>query len=215
MVAMGQARGRISGSNASTGPAARSRTTTAPTMCATCNLTNVHYLSGAVGVEGAEPGDLLVVDLWMSASFQESQWGFTGIFAEAKRRWLPDRVITPKRGRPSGIFSGIYTTLAPYSAMSSSPALLIPASWAACLRASCCDTWNKRERSFSLPTPDRVPPLWHFPLPTPPIIGRLKGAARDKAARGRRAHGPAAGTRRQLRHQEPHRAARRSTSRST
>lgn len=27
------------------------------------NLTKVHYLSGPIGVDGAEPGDLLVVDI--------------------------------------------------------------------------------------------------------------------------------------------------------
>src|ERR1700756_2054174 len=45
------------------------------------DLTKVHYLSGPFGVEGAEPGDLLVVDLLDLGYLPASPWGFTGIFA--------------------------------------------------------------------------------------------------------------------------------------
>ncbi|MFT7222750.1 MAG: formamidase [Cellvibrionaceae bacterium] len=37
------------------------------------DLTQVHFLSGPVGVEGAEPGDLLVVDILDIGAFPESQ----------------------------------------------------------------------------------------------------------------------------------------------
>src|SRR6187431_3312982 len=46
------------------------------------NLTKVHYLSGPVGVEGAEPGDLLVVDLLDVGALPESLWGFNGFFSK-------------------------------------------------------------------------------------------------------------------------------------
>ena len=42
----------------------------------------VHFLSGPIGVEGAEPGDLLVVDILDIGAFPQSQWGFTGIFSK-------------------------------------------------------------------------------------------------------------------------------------
>ena len=35
------------------------------------DLTQVHFLSGPVGVEGAEPGDLLVVDILDIGTFDE------------------------------------------------------------------------------------------------------------------------------------------------
>lgn len=41
------------------------------------DLTRVHYLSGPIGVEGAEPGDLLVVDIMDIGTLQEAEWGFT------------------------------------------------------------------------------------------------------------------------------------------
>jgi formamidase len=46
------------------------------------DLTKVHYLSGPIGVEGAEPGDLLVVDILDIGVLPESAWGSTGIFAK-------------------------------------------------------------------------------------------------------------------------------------
>ncbi|MFQ5467263.1 MAG: acetamidase/formamidase family protein, partial [Kiloniellaceae bacterium] len=45
------------------------------------DLSKVHYLSGPFAVEGAEPGDLLVVDINDIGWLEDSQWGFTGIFA--------------------------------------------------------------------------------------------------------------------------------------
>ncbi len=45
------------------------------------DLTTVHYLSGPVGVKGAEPGDLLVVDL-LDIGAKESLWGFNGFFSK-------------------------------------------------------------------------------------------------------------------------------------
>jgi len=44
-------------------------------------LEQVHYLSGPINVEGAEPGDLLVVDLLDINMHPQMNWGFTGIFA--------------------------------------------------------------------------------------------------------------------------------------
>ena len=46
------------------------------------DLTTVHYLSGPVGVQGAEPGDLLVVDLLDIGARDDSQWGFNGFFSK-------------------------------------------------------------------------------------------------------------------------------------
>ncbi len=40
------------------------------------DLSIVHFLSGPIGVKGAEPGDLLVVDLLDVGPLKESLWGF-------------------------------------------------------------------------------------------------------------------------------------------
>src|SRR3984957_16047397 len=46
------------------------------------DLTIVHFLSGPIGVTGAEPGDLLVVDLLDVGALPESLWGFNGFFSK-------------------------------------------------------------------------------------------------------------------------------------
>ncbi|KAJ9150943.1 hypothetical protein NKR19_g5113 [Coniochaeta hoffmannii] len=44
------------------------------------DLTKVHYLSGPFEVEGAKPGDLLLVEIMDVQPFESQPWGFTGIF---------------------------------------------------------------------------------------------------------------------------------------
>ena len=46
------------------------------------DLSIVHFLSGPIGVKGAEPGDLLVVDLLDIGPLKESLWGFNGFFSK-------------------------------------------------------------------------------------------------------------------------------------
>ena len=41
------------------------------------DLTKVHNLSGPVAVEGAEPGDCLVVDILDVTPFEKMPWGYT------------------------------------------------------------------------------------------------------------------------------------------
>jgi len=45
-------------------------------------LEQVHYLSGPIGVKGAEPGDLLVVEILDIGAKQDSLWGFNGFFSK-------------------------------------------------------------------------------------------------------------------------------------
>ena len=46
------------------------------------DLTTVHFLSGPIEVEAAEPGDMLVVDLLDVGPVKESLWGFNGFFSK-------------------------------------------------------------------------------------------------------------------------------------
>lgn len=41
------------------------------------DLTKVHNLSGPIAVEGAEPGDCLVVDILDVTPFEKMPWGYT------------------------------------------------------------------------------------------------------------------------------------------
>jgi formamidase len=44
------------------------------------DLSKVHYLSGPFEIEGAKPGDVLLVEIMDVQPFQDRPWGFTGIF---------------------------------------------------------------------------------------------------------------------------------------
>ncbi len=63
-------------------------TTTPPTTSSTPRWTTVHVLSGPIAVEGAKPGDLLIVDILDVGPIPQEDsgplagqgWGYTGIF---------------------------------------------------------------------------------------------------------------------------------------
>ena len=46
------------------------------------DLSRVHYLSGPIDVEDAQPGDLMVVQICDIAALPGEEWGFTGVFAK-------------------------------------------------------------------------------------------------------------------------------------
>ena len=73
------------------------------------DLTRVHYLSGPFGFEGAEPGDLLVVDILDIGAMDDSRWGFNGLFAkENGGGFLTEHY--PNATKSIWDFEGIYTT---------------------------------------------------------------------------------------------------------
>src|SRR5260370_30724603 len=55
------------------------------------DLSIVHFLSGPIGVKGAEPGDLLVVDLLDVGPLKESLWGFHAFFSTPNGGGFPTR----------------------------------------------------------------------------------------------------------------------------
>lgn len=144
------------------------------------DLTQVHYLSGPIGVNGAEPGDLLVVDILDVGVLDDYQWGFTGIFAKSngggfldnhypdarKACWDFHGVKTSSRHIPGVEFAGIMH-----------PGLI------GCLPSKeLLDTWNKRESALFATNPNRVPPLCALPNPQSAHLGRLTGEAKANAA---------------------------------
>jgi hypothetical protein len=73
------------------------------------DLSTVHYLSGPVGVKGAEPGDLLVVDLLDIGAKQDSLWGFNGFFSKQNGGgFLTDHF--PEAQKSIWDFKGMFTS---------------------------------------------------------------------------------------------------------
>lgn len=144
------------------------------------DLTTVHFLSGPVGVEGCEPGDLLVVDLLDVGAKPDSLWGFNGFFSKKngggfltehfpyaqKSIWDIKGMFTESRHVPGVKYAGLIH-----------PGLI------GCLPdKKMLDTWNAREIDFINTQPDRVPPLGCPPSAPTAHMGRLKGNAAEKAA---------------------------------
>jgi formamidase len=142
-------------------------------------LTQVHYLSGPIGVKGAEPGDLLVVDLLDVGALPESNWGFTGIFAkENGGGFLVDHY--PEARKACWNFSGLYTSSRHIPGVEfagiTHPGLI------GCLPSrQLLDVWNKREAALFATNPDRVPPLCALPNPENAHMGSMKASEAKEA----------------------------------
>lgn len=145
-----------------------------------CNLLPCHHLSGAVAIEGAEPGDLLVVDILDIGPFQGREWGYTGIFpTDNGASFLTD--LFPEPRKAVWDFHGIYATSRHVPnvrfAGITHPGIL------GCIPShELLKKWNDRERALIATNPNRVPPLALPPDPSGVILGSLKGEALKKAA---------------------------------
>lgn len=144
------------------------------------DLTQVHFLSGPIAVEGAEPGDLLEVDILDIGAFDEMQWGFNGFFAKKngggfltdefpqaqKSIWDFNGMFTKSRHVPGVEFAGILH-----------PGLI------GCLPSrDMLDKWNSREKELFDTNPEREPALACLPFAGTAHMGRMKGDDRDTAA---------------------------------
>ena len=144
------------------------------------DLTHAHMLSGPIYVEGAEPGDLLVVDILDLGPVPQEVgdvpgqgWGYTGIFAKANGGgFLTDRFPDAykaiwdfagqkcaSRHIPGVEFTGI--THPGLFGTAPSPELLA--------------RWNTRERALIDTDPERVPALALPPLEENALGGTATG----------------------------------------
>jgi formamidase len=148
------------------------------------DLSVVHVLSGPIHVNGAEPGDILVVDLLDIGALQGDEWGFTGIFARengggfltdhfpnaAKAIWDIQGIYTSSRHIPGVRFAGI-----------THPGLIGCAPSHELLAK-----WNQREAELVATGgpawKPAIPALAELPNPKNAILGSLKGAEFDRVA---------------------------------
>jgi formamidase len=152
------------------------------------DISMVHPLSGPVAVEGAAPGDLLIVDILELGPVPQEigpvagqGWGYTGIFAKVngggfltdhfpdayKAVWDFHGQIATSRHLPGVRFTGI--THPGIIGVAPSHDLL--------------NQWNTREAELIATDPDRVPPLALPPEPHNAILGSMDDAAAAEAAK--------------------------------
>jgi formamidase len=148
------------------------------------DLTQVHFLSGPIGVDGAEPGDLLVVDFLDVGAFPYSLWGFNGFFSKQngggfltdhfpeaqKSIWDIEGMFTKSRHVPGVRFAGLIH-----------PGLI------GCLPSpGLLAEWNAREKALFDTDPGRVPALATLPYAETAHMGRLQQGVKAAAAEGAR-----------------------------
>ncbi|MFA1550325.1 formamidase [Actinomadura chokoriensis] len=147
-----------------------------------------HMLSGPIAVEGAEPGDLLVVDILDIGPVPQEKggvagqgWGYTGIFARDNgggflTDWFPDAYkaiwdfhgqVATSRHLPGVRFTGITH----------------PGLFGTAPSADMLGRWNAREQALIDTDPDRVPPLALPPQPLEVLAGNLTGADLERIGR--------------------------------
>jgi formamidase len=144
------------------------------------DLTIVHFLSGPIGVEGAEPGDLLVVDLLDIGAKAESQWGFNGFFSRNNGGGFLTEHF-PSAQKSIWDFEGMFTKSRHIPGVRF-PGLIHPGLIGCLPDPKLLKTWNDREIPFVEKHKDRVPPVGTVPFAPTAHMGRLTGEAKDNAA---------------------------------
>jgi formamidase len=144
------------------------------------NLDVSHMLSGPIAVEGAEPGDLLVIDiLELGPVPQETGdapgqgWGYTGIFAkENGGGFLTD--VFPDAYKAVWDFHGQKATSRHLPGVEFT-GITHPGLFGTAPSADLLARWNDRERALIATDPDRVPPLALPPLENGVLGGTASG----------------------------------------
>ncbi|WP_029617037.1 formamidase [Pseudorhizobium marinum] len=145
------------------------------------DLSQVHFLSGPIGVKGAQPGDLLVVDILDIGAFDNSLWGFNGFFSKRNGGGFLTEHF-PEAQKSIWDFHGMFTSSRHVPGVKY--AGLIHPGLIGCLPDhKMLEMWNTREKALFDTDPGRVPALATLPDGGPSAhMGSLKGEARDKAA---------------------------------
>ncbi|EKU47616.1 acetamidase/formamidase family protein [Brevibacterium casei] len=147
----------------------------------------VHALSGPIAVEGAKPGDLLIVDILDVGPIPQEEgplagqgWGYTGIFAKQNGgSFLVDQF--PDAYKAIWDFSG-GTATSRHVPHVSFTGIIHPGLMGTAPSADLLGTWNTREAALIATDPDREPPLALPPEPNGAILGSLTGEDFDRVA---------------------------------
>lgn len=151
-------------------------------------LKTVHKLSGPFAVEGAQPGDLLIVDILDVGPIPQEDigplagqgWGYTGIFARNngggfltdqfpdayKAIWDFRGQVATSRHIPGVAFEG----------------LIHPGLMGTAPSAQLLARWNAREGALIATDPDRVPPLALPPEPDEALLGGVPATDIERVA---------------------------------
>ncbi|SDS20796.1 formamidase [Brevibacterium sandarakinum] len=147
----------------------------------------VHALSGPVAIEGAKPGDLLIVDILDVGPIPQEEgplagqgWGYTGIFAKKNGgSFLVDQF--PDAYKAVWDFSGGTATSRHVPGVSFT-GIVHPGLMGTAPSKDLLGKWNTREAALIATDPNREPPLALPPEPQGAILGSLSDAEFDRVA---------------------------------
>ncbi|MFF0096102.1 formamidase [Streptomyces canus] len=148
------------------------------------DLTHAHMLSGPIAVEGAEPGDLLVVDILDLGPVPQAEgegsgqgWGYTGVFARDNGGgFLTDQF--PDSYKAVWDFHGQQATSRHIPGVRYT-GITHPGLFGTAPSAELLARWNAREQALIDTDPHRVPALALPPL----ADNALAGTASDEVGR--------------------------------
>ncbi|WP_329234083.1 formamidase [Streptomyces canus] len=156
------------------------------------DLTHAHMLSGPIAVEGAEPGDLLVVDILDLGPVPQAEgegsgqgWGYTGVFARDNGGgFLTDHF--PDSYKAVWDFHGQQATSRHIPGVRYT-GITHPGLFGTAPSAELLARWNAREQALIDTDPHRVPALALPPLADNALAGTASGdIGRRIAAEGAR-----------------------------
>ncbi|AKC37707.1 acetamidase/formamidase [Mycolicibacterium phlei] len=151
-------------------------------------LTTVHALSGPFSVEGAQPGDLLIVDILDVGPIPQEDsgplagqgWGYTGIFPTTNGGGFLTEQF-PDAYKAIWDFSGQTATSRHIPGVSFT-GIVHPGLMGTAPSAELLTRWNAREGALIATDPYRVPALALPPEPRDAVLGGLTGDTFDRAA---------------------------------
>ena len=112
-----------------------------PSISIDCSC--VHYLSGPVEIEGAHPGDVLIVEILDVQPFASQPWGFTGVFHERNGGGFLDQHY-PLAAKAIWDFEGIFASSRHIPGVRF-PGLIHPGLMGCAPSHELLAIWNKRE----------------------------------------------------------------------
>ncbi|KAK9458839.1 Acetamidase/Formamidase [Lipomyces oligophaga] len=110
------------------------------------DLNGVHFLSGPIGVEGAEPGDVLCVEIQDIQPFPDRPWGYTGVLDKTQGPSLLDAYY-PEAIKAVWDFDGIFAT-SRHIPHVKFPGLIHPGILGTMPSPELLAKWNKREKEL-------------------------------------------------------------------
>ena len=153
----------------------------APLMC-------VHKLSGPFAIQGAKPGDLLIVDILDVGPIPQEDsgplagqgWGYTGIFSRNNGGGFLTEQF-PDAYKAIWDFNGQIATSRHVPEVSF-PGLIHPGLMGTAPSAELLKKWNLREGALIATDPKRVPPLALPPEPREAVLGGVPAADFNRVA---------------------------------